>query len=98
MKHIPTFAAIMLALPLAVALAGPADARPAVAAHSGIPPFCVMTGSRLGQGSVPQLCRFFDYQACLQAAADLRGNCVVNVEYPGKVTGAPGAAWSQPPR
>jgi hypothetical protein len=44
---------------------------------------------------VPQICRFFDYQQCLQAAAELRGNCVVNIDYPGKITGALGAAWSQ---
>jgi hypothetical protein len=68
------------------------------AARSGIPPFCVMTGGPRGPGSLPQICRFFDYQQCLQAAADLRGNCVVNVDYPGKITSAPGAAWSQPPR
>lgn len=76
----------------------PAQARPSVAARSGIPPFCVLTGGPRGPGSVPQICRFFDYQQCLQAAAALRGNCVVNIDYPGKVTGAPGAAWSQPPR
>ncbi|WP_441229244.1 hypothetical protein AB7828_01955 [Tardiphaga sp. 215_C5_N2_1] len=75
-----------------------AQARPSVAASSGIPPFCVLTGGPRGPGSVPQICRFFDYQQCLQAAAALRGNCVVNIDYPGKITGAPGAAWSQPPR
>jgi hypothetical protein len=75
-----------------------AQARPSVAASSGIPPFCVLTGGPRGPGSVPQICRFFDYQQCLQAAADLRGNCVVNIDYPGKITGAPGAAWSQPLR
>ncbi|KAA0076353.1 DUF3551 domain-containing protein [Tardiphaga sp. P9-11] len=75
-----------------------AQARPSVAARSGIPPFCVLTGGPRGPGSVPQICRFFDYQQCLQAAADLRGNCVVNIDYPGKISGAPGAAWSQPLR
>ena len=76
----------------------PAQARPSVVARSSIPPFCVLTGGPCGPGSVPQICRFFDYQQCLQAAADLHGNCVVNIDYPGNITGAPGAAWSQPPR
>jgi hypothetical protein len=75
-----------------------ANARPAGGARSNIPPFCVLTGGPRGPGSLPQICRFFDYQQCLQAAAELRGNCVVNVDYPGKITGAPGAAWSQPGR
>lgn len=85
---------------LAAALVGclcvtTAEARPAKAARSGIPPFCVLTGGPRGPGSLPAICRFYDYQQCLQAAADLRGNCVVNVEYPGKITSAPGAAWSR---
>jgi hypothetical protein len=75
-----------------------AQARRSVAARSGIPPFCVLTGGPRGPGSVPQICRFFEYQQCLQAAAELRGNCVVNIDYSGKITGAPGAAWPQPPR
>ncbi|MET0219461.1 MAG: DUF3551 domain-containing protein [Tardiphaga sp.] len=70
-------------------------ARPVRTVRSSIPPFCVLTGGPRGPGSLPAICRFFDYQQCLQAAADLRGNCVVNVDYPGKVTGAPGAAWSR---
>jgi hypothetical protein len=75
-----------------------AQARSTTVARSGIPPFCVLTGGPRGPGSLPAICRFFDYQRCLQAAADLRGNCVINVDYPGKITSAPGAAWSQPPR
>jgi hypothetical protein len=72
-----------------------AQARPAKAVRSAIPPFCVLTGGPRGPGSLPAICRFYDYQQCLQAAADLRGNCVINVEYPDKITSAPGAAWSQ---
>ncbi|UGV26082.1 DUF3551 domain-containing protein [Rhodopseudomonas boonkerdii] len=84
---------------LAVCLAdGAAEARPARSVGSAIPPFCVLTGGPRGPGSLPQICRFFDYRQCLQAAAELRGNCVVNVDYPGKITSAPGAAWSQPER
>ncbi|MET0705668.1 MAG: hypothetical protein ABWY82_02315 [Tardiphaga sp.] len=76
-----------------------AQARPGQAARSsGIPPFCVMIGGPRGPGSLPQICRFFDYQQCLEAAAQLRGNCVINIDYPDKITGAPGATWSQPRR
>jgi hypothetical protein len=88
----------MLALCAALPFADRVEARPSVAARSGIPPFCVLTGGPRGPGSLPAICRFFDYQQCLQAAADLRGNCVVNVDYPGEITSAPGAAWSKPPR
>ncbi len=76
----------------------PAEARPSAATRSNVPPFCVLTGGPRGPGSLPQICRFFDYRQCVQAAAELRGNCVVNVDYPGKITGAPGATWSQPGR
>ena len=75
-----------------------ADARPkrAVAAErSGIPPFCVRIVGPRGF-DLPQICRFYDYQQCLRASADLHGNCVINIDYPGKITGAPGATWSQP--
>ena len=66
--------------------AAPAEA----AAKSGVPPFCVMTGApRGGPGGVPQICRFFDYQECLWAAADLHGNCVVNIDYRGPVSMSP---------
>ncbi|WP_295851274.1 DUF3551 domain-containing protein [Tardiphaga sp.] len=90
--------AVIALLALAAALVPDgAQARPG-AVRSDIPPFCVLTGGPRGLGSLPQICRFFDYQQCLQAAADLRGNCVVNIDYPGKITGAPGATWSRPPR
>lgn len=75
----------------------PADARPSKGARSGIPPFCVLiTGPR--GFPLPQICEFFDYRQCLQAAADMRGNCVINIDYPDKITSAPGANWSQPQR
>jgi hypothetical protein len=79
----------------AAATGGVAQARPVKSVRSQIPPFCVLTGGPRGPGSLPAICRFFDYQQCLQAAADLRGNCVINVDYPGEITGAPGAAWSR---
>lgn len=63
-----------------------------VAAASDVPPYCVMRGGPRGPGSLPQLCRFFDYQACLWAAADLHGNCVQNIDYHGEISTAPGPA------
>jgi Protein of unknown function (DUF3551) len=58
---------------------------PAAAAGSGAPPFCVLKGGARGIAP-PQICRFFDYQQCLQAAADLNGNCVVNIDYHGEIS------------
>jgi hypothetical protein len=57
-------------------------------AAAGAPPFCVLRGGPEG-ASPPQLCAYFDYQACLQAAADLHGNCVQNIDYHGEVATAP---------
>ncbi|WP_211912821.1 DUF3551 domain-containing protein [Tardiphaga alba] len=88
-----------MAAALASAIVAPmtADARPAKGARSNIPPFCVLiTGPR--GFPLPQICEFFDYRQCLQAAADMRGNCVINIDYPDKITSAPGANWSQPPQ
>lgn len=87
----------MLSALVSVAPEASAHPRKSAAARSGIPPFCVLI--ELGRGrALPQICRFYDYQQCLQAAADLRGNCVINIDYPGEITGAPGANWSRPPR
>lgn len=60
------------------AWATPAAAKP------GAPPFCVLKGGPRGY-PLPQICRFYDYRQCLQAAADLNGNCVVNIDYDGSV-------------
>lgn len=58
--------------------------QPAAAApHQGASPFCVMPGSSDGPGGAPQVCRYFSYEECLQAAANLRGNCVANIDYQG---------------
>jgi hypothetical protein len=97
-RRLTLSAAALLAIALVCQPGSFAQARPGAAARSGIPPFCVLTGGPRGPGSVPQICRFFDYQSCLQAAADLHGNCVINIDYPGQITGAPGAAWSRPAR
>jgi uncharacterized protein DUF3551 len=74
---------IAAALLAGSALYGPAPS--AAATNSVVPPYCVMTGGPRGPGSVPQICRFFDYRQCLEAAAVLRGNCVVNIDYHGDV-------------
>jgi hypothetical protein len=59
------------------------------AAAAGAPPFCVLRGGG-GEGATPpQICAYVDYQACLQAAADLHGNCVQNIDYHGEVSTAP---------
>jgi uncharacterized protein DUF3551 len=73
---------------LLVLAAAPAPA----AAASGASPFCVLRGGSDGPGGSPQLCSYFDYQACLQAAADLHGNCVQNIDYHGEVSTAPAPA------
>jgi hypothetical protein len=67
-------------------LAPAAMSSPALAA--GAPPFCVLRGGTDGTGSSPQDCRYSDYQACLQAAANLRGNCVQNIDYHGDTSSA----------
>ena len=65
-----------------------ASTAAATAAKSGVPPYCVLKGGARNI-PLPQICRFYDYQQCLQAAADLNGNCVVNIDYPGAVSMAP---------
>lgn len=89
------FSVLAAALAAAIVAPAPADARPAKAKRSNIPPYCVLiTGPR--GFPLPQICEFFDYQVCLQAAADMRGNCVINVDYPYEIRSAPGANWSRP--
>jgi uncharacterized protein DUF3551 len=67
-------------------LLAPAAIPPAVA--GGGTPFCVLRGGTDGAGSSPQDCRYSDYQACLQAAANLHGNCVQNIDYQGEASSA----------
>jgi hypothetical protein len=90
------FFAIVLALAAVFLLAPAATRSPALAA--GTPPFCVLQGGSNGPGSTPQVCAYFDYQVCLQAAADLRGNCVQNIDYHSEVstTSAPARARHRP--
>jgi hypothetical protein len=79
------FAAALLACSAMFVLASWATAT---AARSGVPPYCVLKGGARGI-PLPQICRFYDYQQCLQAAADLNGNCVINIDYPGAVSMPP---------
>lgn len=91
------FAILALAATIVTYGLAPADARPKKGARSGIPPYCVLiTGPR--GFPLPQICEFYDYRQCLQAAADMRGNCVINIDYPEEIRSAPGANWSRPPR
>jgi hypothetical protein len=70
-------------------------ATPAAAASRGGPsPFCVMQGGSNGPGSVPETCGFHDYRQCLQAAADMNGNCVPNSDFRGVLPWSPSMAWS----
>ena len=73
-----------------------AQARKAVPTESGsgAPPFCVLIGGARGN-PLPEICRFFDYASCLQAAADLRGNCVANIDYRGPPPDTSGATWGR---
>ena len=73
---------------------GTAEARPAVRQESGVAPYCVLIGGPRGT-PLPQICRFFGYQQCLQAAADLRGNCVQNIDYRGPPPDTTGANWAR---
>jgi Protein of unknown function (DUF3551) len=87
------FSTIVLALATIFLLAPAATQSPALAAAA--PPFCVMRGGSNGPGSEPQDCAYSDYEVCLQAAADMRGNCVLNIDYHGEVSIAPEPARAQ---
>jgi hypothetical protein len=75
----------MMVFVLAANLLPAATPAPAIAA-TGPPPFCVLRGGSQGGGTAPQICAYFDYQACLQAAADQHGNCVQNIDYHGSIS------------
>jgi hypothetical protein len=80
------FAASIFAVAAIFLLAPVMTSLSAIAA--GAPPYCVLRGGTDGAGSSPQDCRYSDYQACLQAAADERGNCVQNIDYHGDASSA----------
>jgi hypothetical protein len=80
---------------LAAALGGSlAEARSVVRQETGVAPYCVLIGAPRG-AALPQICRFFGYQQCLQAAADWRGNCVANIDYRGPPPDTTGATWAR---
>jgi hypothetical protein len=79
---------------LASSLCGAAEARPAMQPASAAVPYCVQIGGARG-APLPQICRFFGYQQCLQAAADLHGNCVANIDYRGPPPDTTGATWAR---
>lgn len=85
--------ATFLAAALALAAAAPfaISTTPAQAAPSrqGPSPFCLLPGSSNGPGGAPQICGYYSYQECLQAAADHNANCVANIDFPGRIVRTP---------
>jgi hypothetical protein len=86
--------AAALALSVAMLPGSAAEARIAVRPPSGAPPYCVLVGGARGT-PLPQICRFVTYQSCLQAASDLHGNCVANIDYRGPPPDTAGATWAR---
>ena len=78
--------AFAAALPLATTMITPAQAA---SVHHGPSPFCLLPGSSNGPGGAPQICGYYDYQQCLQAAADMNANCVANIDFPGQIVRTP---------
>jgi hypothetical protein len=73
-----TFAAISFSVVLAGVSLTPAPA------HAAGAQFCIARGGgEAGAAAYVGNCVYSDYQACLNAAAASRGNCVQNVEYRG---------------
>lgn len=73
-----------VALVIGAFLAGACMAipRPAVA-DGAVAPYCIATGGGgEGGGYRTGRCEFYDYQACIRAAAG-GGNCVQNIDYHG---------------
>jgi hypothetical protein len=82
-------ALLLLAISLPLAAATPAAAAP----RSGPSPFCLMPGSANGPGGAPEICGYYDYRQCLQAAADMNANCVPNSDFRGVLPWRPDMAW-----
>jgi hypothetical protein len=64
-------------------LAGFASLSIATPAAADGAQFCIARGGVNGDSSFVGNCVYSDYQQCIQAAAEQRGNCVQNVEYRG---------------
>ena len=80
-----TFSDLLKAPLLAAALLSLAAtlfvATPAAMAAEGTARYCVSRGGTNGDAAYTGSCVYSDYQQCLQAAADSRGNCVQNIDY-----------------
>jgi hypothetical protein len=84
-------AIVVLAIGLPLAISSPSAAA---SRHAGLSPFCLMQGGSNGPGSVPEICGYFDYRECLQAAADIRANGVPNSDFRGVLPWKPEMAWN----
>jgi hypothetical protein len=74
-----TFLPAVAALSFATAIAAVSlTTNPASAAGAQ---YCIARSSANGDAAYVGNCVYSDYQQCLQAAADSRGNCVQNIEY-----------------
>jgi hypothetical protein len=82
-------ALMMAGLALAMLLPPVAPAALAAPLRTSQSPFCLLPGSTNGPGGAPQICGYYDWQACLEAGAIRHANCVVNVDFPGQVVAAP---------
>lgn len=51
--------------------------------------YCIARSGVNGDSSYVGNCIYSDYQQCLQAAAESRGNCVQNIEYRPGIPAAP---------
>lgn len=57
--------------------------------------FCIARGGANGDSSYVGSCNYSDYQQCLQAAVQVRGNCVGNIDYHGDAAPAAPARRSR---
>jgi hypothetical protein len=73
--------AVLISTTIVVAvMTNAAAAKPATVQKKGPAPFCISRGGGDGASGSYTECMYYDYQACLEAAA-VRGNCVRNIEF-----------------
>lgn len=65
----------------AILVSATLGATPATAA--GAAQYCIARGGVNGDAAYVGNCDYSDYQQCLEAAAQSRGNCVQNIDYRG---------------
>ncbi|WP_068737094.1 DUF3551 domain-containing protein [Tardiphaga robiniae] len=85
-RYLTAAFAVAVALSFAALRPQPAEATPL---HRDASPFCLLPGSSNGPGGAPQICGYYDYQECLQAAADMHANCVENIDFRGSYERTP---------